>query len=156
MFKKLSLFLLLGCFFFTGTAQVKLDSIAQVKDAYQKYFGLNREAVYLQLNKTKVIPQENIWFSAYVFDSRIMKPSSKTTNLHVNLYDDQGKLMEAKTLFINNGKGEGFFKLDTIRYHPGDYLIKASTKYMANFKENLAFTQGFSILGKPKKSTPAQ
>lgn len=117
----------------------------------------------MHLNKTVVVPGEELWFSAYVFNPKVQKPHFLTTNLHVNLYNEAGKLMEAQTLFIENGKGSGFFDLQFLRknkqaedeknpqqrlnYPPGKYLIKASTKYMENFREDLSFSQSFTILG---------
>lgn len=141
--------------FFTGllSAQNQPDSLPQLKKTYKDYFQLNREAVFLQLNKTKVLPKESLWFSAYVYDPRVLKPNVETTNLHVNIYDESGKLKKAKTVFINNGKGEGYFKLDTLNFKPGNYLVKAFTRYMDNFPEDLAFSQGFKILGESEQST---
>ncbi len=139
--------LLFWCCPLWGFAQNNPATPAQLQKTYVNYFKYNREAVYLQLNKTQVIPGESIWFSAYVFDPRTQKPNLKTTNLHVNLYNQQGKLLAAKTVYIEKGKGQGYFKLDTTHYNPGKYLIRAFTNYMRNFKEENDFRQGFVIIG---------
>ncbi|HET8808722.1 MAG TPA: hypothetical protein VFM65_00465 [Flavobacteriaceae bacterium] len=119
----------------------------ELSQKHVDYFAMDREAVFLHLNKTTVVSTENIWFSAYSYNPKLYKASAITTNLHVNLYNDQGKLMEAKTVFMENGQGAGYFELDSLT-PPGTYLIKASTKYMENFREDLSFSQTFTILGK--------
>lgn len=134
------------CLTSSGYAQQKPKSSQDLAKIYSDYFALDREAVFLHLNKTTVAPQENLWFSAYVFSPQYYLPNM-TTNLHVNLYDSNGKLLEAKTVYMEDGHGEGFFELNTEKYAPGEYLIRAGTKYMENFREDSYFTQSFRILG---------
>lgn len=117
------------------------------------YFRLNREQVFLQLNKTQVAPKENIWFSAYVYDLRTNTPSLQTTNLHVALLNSKGEQLVYKTLFIHGGVGGNWFKLPKKDFKPGRYFIKASTQYMRNFKEDLSFVQSFEILGAESTAT---
>lgn len=146
---------LLLCLCFTELlfAQHPPQSADALKATYKTHFNRNRESVYLQLNKTKFLPTEALWFAAYVYDSKVLTPNQKTTNLHVNVYNDKGTLLKAKTVFIHNGIGKGFFKLDTALFHPGRYIIKAYTAYMKNFKQPLAFRQGFEIIGQPSTTT---
>ncbi len=146
----LSFLIGLFCLASLQAQEKNIQDVAQLKSTYKDFFSLNRESVYLQLNKTKVLPNEDLWFSAYVFDTRLMKPNTKTTNLHVNLYNQQGHLMQTKTIYIQHGKGQGYFDLDTINYQPGFYVIKAFTNYMDNFKTDLSFRQGFEIMGSNK------
>lgn len=143
---------LLSIFFINGTsmyAQETPVNVQELSKEYANYFTLNRETVFLHLNKTSVVPSEDIWFSAYVYNTKFQEPNLSTTNLHVNLYNIEGKLMEAKTVFITNGQGAGYFELDSL-YSPGKYVMKASTNYMKNFREDLAFSQTFTILGENK------
>lgn len=138
---------IIAAFCFTGFLQAQNPSnMKELAQKYSDYFALNREAVFLHLNKTAVVPGENIWFAAYVFNPKFQTPSISTTNLHVNLYNGDGRLEDAKTLFIQNGIGKGFFKVDSLP--AGNYMIRASTKYMENFREDLFFSQSFKILGK--------
>ena len=48
----------------------QISSLEQFQKTYSEYFQLNREYVHLHLSKTKLIPNEDIWFSAYVYDLR--------------------------------------------------------------------------------------
>ncbi|WP_282018134.1 hypothetical protein [Salegentibacter mishustinae] len=140
---------LLPLFFivFSGQAQNKITNEKELKEKYTEYFSLNRETVYLHLNKSTFLPKENIWFAAYVVNQLQGLPSLETTNLNIELYNSQGEHLETKTLFINGGKGTGFFELEPGKYRPGNYFIKASTKYMNNFKEDLSFVANFKIEG---------
>lgn len=134
-------------------AQEKNLDAEEVIKKYDEYFELNRESLYLHLNKTVFAPTEDLWFAAYAFNTKYHIPNPATTNLNVNIYDPKGKLIETKTFFVGNGKGAGFIKLDTIKYPPGDYLMTASTRYMDNFLEELSFSEKFSILGDPSINT---
>lgn len=134
------------CFNFSILGQSIPQDPNALAQTYTNYFSLNREAVFLHFNKTIVAPNEDIWFSAYSYSPQFYAPNL-TTNLHVNLYNREGKLMEAKTISLTNAHGEGFFELKAEKYPPGEYLIKAGTKYMENFREDAFFSQSFSILG---------
>lgn len=139
---------ILVCFCFYGVSihAQNPSNIEELAKEYSEYFALDREAVFLHLNKTTVAFGESLWFSAYVFSPKFAAPSFQTTNLHVNLYNSEGNLMEAQTVFIQNGKGAGYFELDSL-YTPGQYVVRASTKYMDNFQEELFFSQSITVLG---------
>lgn len=139
----LSLSVLL-CLNFSLFAQDDPKDAEQLSAIYSDYFSLNREAVHLHLNKTLVAPGEDLWFTAYVYSPMFSEPNL-TTNLYVNLYNNKGILLEAKTVDTDNGQGQGHFALAT--YAPGTYLIKAGTKYMENFSEDSQYTQIFQIVG---------
>lgn len=145
MKKILLLLLLIYSGWSCGQNQIK--SSEDLENTYLDYFSLNRENIHLQLNKTTLVEGENLWFSAYVFDPRIRKPNLETTNLHVNLYNADGRLLEAKTIYIQDGKGRGYFDLDALNPGAGSYFVRAFTRYMDNFREEADFIQSFSILG---------
>lgn len=127
-------------------SQTVIQDPAKLAQTYTDYFSLNREAVFLHFNKTIVAKNEGIWFSAYSYSPQFYLPNL-TTNLHVNVYNQQGKNLESKTIPLINAQGEGYFELNPEKYPPGQYLIRASTKYMENFPEDASFSQVFTILG---------
>ncbi len=139
------------CLFTVNMHAQNPSNLEELAQKYSDYFELNREAVFLHLNKTAIVPGESIWFSAYVYSPMFQVPSVSTTNLHVNLYDALGQLQEAKTLFLKNGQASGYFNVDSLP--SGKYMIKASTKYMENFREDLSFSQSFTILGEEMDSS---
>ncbi len=147
----LAIFLIFNCNIF---AQAPSD-IKALEQKYLEYFQLNREVVFLHLNKTSVVPKENLWFSAYVYNPKKSIPNRETVNLQVQIFDEKGKYMDSQTVLVSDGKGSGFIDLDTKKFSPGDYVLKASTNYMRNFDEDLSFFQPFTIIGKERQEATA-
>lgn len=118
----------------------------ELASSYFDYFQLNRETGFLHLNKNVLVPNEELWFAAYVFDNRIFQPNLETANLLIDVFNSSGEHMETQTLFINAGKGTGHLQLDPKKYKEGNYFIKATTRYMENFREELGYVTHFTIL----------
>lgn len=137
--------LILG-FSFQATAQLSPE-VQEIEQDYFDYYELNRERVFLHLNKTALIPNEDLWFSAYVYDTRTELPNIETVNLDVAIYNDRGKHLGSQTVLISIGKGAGSIELDPEIFPPGTYLLRASTNYMKNFEEDLSFDQTFTVIG---------
>ena len=118
----------------------------ELASSYYEYFELNRERVFLHLNKNVLVPNEELWFAAYVFDNRIYQPNEETTNLLIDVFNSSGEHMETQTLFIHAGKGAGHLQLNPKKYREGNYFLKATTRYMENFREELGYVTHFTIL----------
>ena len=128
-------------------AQPSFSTVANLEDKNQSYFDLNRESAFLHLNKTILLPGEALWFSAYVYSTKFKTPSLATTNLEVNIYTDDGILLQSKVVLIKDGNGSGYFEFDRESVGPGTYMVTAKTTYMKNFDENLGYQQIIKILG---------
>ena len=99
--------------------------------------ALLREKVYIHLNKSIYLINENIWFTAYVAEDYNNTPSLNTTNLHVNLLNETETIIDSRDLFIDKGTGTGNFLIDPDLIS-GKYCIHTSINYMKNFgKENV-------------------
>lgn len=122
--------------------------IEELKKQYENFFELDRENIFLHINKTSVIPEEDLWLKAYIYNSKMEVSNVETANLEVGIYRKNGEHLDTKTLYIQNGKGAGYLDLDAEKYPPGDYFLKASTNYMKNFSEDLSFVQNFKVMGK--------
>lgn len=122
----------------------------KLTDTYSDYFRLNSESLYLHLNKTEFLPNEDLWFSAYSYYNEYQEPSRPTTNLHVSIYDKKGHFLESKIIYMQQGFGSGYFELDPETYKEGEYVIRATTNYLKNFNEDLSFFQSFKISGEKK------
>ncbi len=137
-------------FFFAFTVFNSSFSYAQnsfkktVIDPIQKD-ALFREKVFIHTNKTTYFNNESIWFTAYVSIDATNIPSTSTTNLKVNLLNDQGDIVESKTLFIQKGIGFGDFLLDT-KLSAGRYYIQAFTNFMKNFDKANAYVQEIEVI----------
>ncbi|MCB0382960.1 MAG: hypothetical protein KDD05_06585, partial [Psychroserpens sp.] len=66
------------------------DKKNQLQTTYESYFSLERENIYLHLNKTVFILEETVWFKAYIYNKDTNKPSINSTNIFVALFNDKG------------------------------------------------------------------
>ena len=138
-------------FCISGLSAQETPDIQKLKETYFEYFSLTRENVYLHLNKTTLIPGEDLWLSAYIYNITTELPNQETTNLRVGIYDEQGQHLRTHTVHVAGGKGSSMFPLDENQYPPGSYYLKASTRYMENFPDDLSYFQPFTILGNTKE-----
>lgn len=83
--------------------------------------------VYLQLNKGIYEKGDDIWFKAYVMDSRSLEPMDQDTTLYVSLIsaDTKEAILQDKIL-VNNGFSSGNLFINSA-IPPGDYLLAAFT-----------------------------
>jgi len=119
--------------------------------------ALFREKVFIHLNKSIYFTNENIWFTSYVGVDETNSPSEYTSNLHVNLLNQQGDVLESKNIFIKNGIGVGdFFVAED--YSSGNYFIQGYTNFMMNFGRENVFLQEIKIVNpsENKEKKPEQ
>ncbi|NER14119.1 hypothetical protein GWK08_11755 [Leptobacterium flavescens] len=145
--KKILLFFL---FFFScaavSLAQDKNDSNTVI-DSYQQYFELPRETIFLHLNKSTYLVGEEIWFKGYIYDRQKNTPATRTSNIHIGVYDDKGNQIDKKLFLGFNGYTRGNIAIDST-FASGEYYIKASTNWMRNFTEDDSFVQKIRIVNK--------
>ena len=109
-----------------------------IEASYTKYFEETREIPYLHLNKSVFLTGEEIWFQAYILEQNSKKLHPTTSNLYVSIFSSEGKLKDQKLIEIRKGLGAGSILLDST-YSDQYYFLKASTRWMKNFKEDNAF-----------------
>ena len=129
--------LFLICYLYTLTAlsQAKInEEIAPVM-----------ENIHLHLNKTKFLSGEQLWFKAYVWDQYRKVPSTSTTNLHVGIYNANGKEIKRKLLLVESGMAQGNFGIDSTLTDT-EYTVLAWTNFMKNFGQLSPFQQRVEIL----------
>ena len=115
-----------------GYSQSKADS--ELLEQYGAYTSLSREIVYLHLNKTDFLIGEQLGFKAYVMDKDSRMPSLKTSNLYVQLVDENNRVLREKLLQLKKGVTHGTFMIDSVLEHK-DYVIRAFTNWSRNFEE---------------------
>ncbi|MEO1486846.1 MAG: hypothetical protein AAFU57_13950 [Bacteroidota bacterium] len=103
------------------------------------------ENIHLHVNKTTFLEGERLWFKAYVREQKSQLPSLSTSNLHVGLYDLEGKPIKRKLVYIQNGTGEGYISIDSTFVNE-KYTLLAWTNYMRNFKNLEPYRQEISIV----------
>ena len=103
------------------------------------------ENFHLHLNKTSFVRGERIWFKAYVYDQNSQKPSFETTNLNVALFDEEGREVKRKLIYVENGVGFGDFAIDSTLINK-KYYISAWTNWMKNFERSNTFHERIEII----------
>lgn len=121
------------------------SDVNQLKDEYKQYFKLNREGIYLHVNKDYFISGETIFFTGHLYNPLNIKPLDITTNLYVGLYNSKGKQLEKSMWYVKNGRTYGNIKIKP-EYKHGSYYLKANTNWMRNFKDQVGYIKKIEIL----------
>ena len=102
------------------------------------------EKVHLHLDKPYYAAGDNIWFKAYVADSRTSQPTSESKILYVELVSETDSVNKQLRLPMENGISWGDFKLaDTLV--EGNYRIRAYTQLMRNAGPEFFFDKVIKI-----------
>ncbi|OUR96091.1 hypothetical protein A9Q86_16570 [Flavobacteriales bacterium 33_180_T64] len=150
---KISLFfsaLLCYTFCFSQNLSKQKNKSASFEDydlisSYEDYAEMEREVVYLHLNKSTFIKGEAIGIKAYIFDKANKRLSSATSNLYCSILDKDDKIVKQKLIMINNGIGINDFIIDSL-FTSGNYKITAYTNWMKNFNEKNFYMQDIRII----------
>ncbi|MBK0379379.1 SusC/RagA family TonB-linked outer membrane protein [Mucilaginibacter segetis] len=104
-----------------------------------------QEKVYMHFDKPYYIIGEDIWFKAYIVNAERNELSALSKILYVDLIDDQDSIKKTVVLPIVNGLTNGDIKLTDSLVHPGNYHIKAYTRWMQNFSSDFIFDKKIFI-----------
>jgi hypothetical protein len=93
---------------------------------------------------------DNIWFKCYVVTSgqHQLSPWSKT--LYAEMLNPGGEVVDKRVLKIKNGQCYGEFTLIHLPFYSGFYEIRAYTKYMLNFGDDVMFSRLLPVFDRPK------
>ncbi|MDT0607431.1 hypothetical protein [Croceitalea rosinachiae] len=117
----------------------------ELLNIYNLYTSLPREVIYLHLNKTDFLKGEQLGFKAYIMDKVSSKPALNTSNLYVQIVDENNKVVKEQLLQVRNGTTYGTFKIDEL-FDFKSYIIKAFTNWSRNFDEPNNFEQVISVI----------
>ncbi len=103
-----------------------------------------QEKVYLHLDKPHYMAGDTIWLKGYLFDASTHQIDSVSRVLYVDLLDEsKGKLISHKRLLCV-GAAQGEIAIpDSLAQ--GVYTLRAYTKYMQNYSEDLFFYKSIKI-----------
>lgn len=119
---------------------------------YLNFFSLPREQVYTHFNKSCYLPGDDIWFKCYVFNPKKKLPSLITNNLIVEIYYPNGKLLDQKILFVNQGVADNVIHLGA-NSPAGKYTFRAYTSWMRNYDELTQATTYLTVVGQTEMDT---
>jgi TonB-dependent SusC/RagA subfamily outer membrane receptor len=103
-----------------------------------------QEKVHLHLDKPYYAIGDNIWFKAYVTNSRTSAPSAISNILYVELINDRDSITKQLKLPMQSGITWGDFKI-TDSLKEGNYRIRAYTQWMRNAGPDFFFDKMIKI-----------
>jgi TonB-dependent SusC/RagA subfamily outer membrane receptor len=103
-----------------------------------------QEKVYLHLDKPYYAIGDDIWFKAYILDSRTAAPSTISNILYVELVNERDSIKKQIKLQLQSGITWGDFKL-TDSLSEGNYRIRAYTQWMRNAGPEFFFDKTIKI-----------
>jgi len=130
-----------------GFAAFRIDddpfaAIIKKLDEYTTKF--QQEKVYLHLDKPYYAIGDDIWFKAYILNSKTQAPSEISKILYVELINEKDSVKKLIKLPVMGGITWGDFKL-TDSLGEGNYRIRAYTNYMRNFSTDFFFDKTIKI-----------
>ena len=113
------------------SAQLLYDSLlTELSSRYPQ------EKIHMQLDKSFYGKGETVWFKAYLFTSIV--PSKISSTLYAELINEQGAILQRKTMPVLEGGAASNFELpDTIK--SGKLFIRAYTAWMLNFDSSALY-----------------
>nr|WP_233167038.1 carboxypeptidase-like regulatory domain-containing protein [Pedobacter sp. ASV2] len=103
-----------------------------------------QEKVHLHMDKPYYAIGDDIWFKAYITNTKTQGPSNISKILYVELINEKDSVKKQLKLPIMGGITWGDFKL-TDSLSEGNYRIRAYTKYMRNFGTDFFFDKTIKI-----------
>jgi len=127
----------------------KLSHYVSILNHFSK--NLPQEKVYLHFDNSMYYQGDDMWFSCYLVTSGFNRVSQLSKTLYVELLNPGGEVIETQILKVENGRCHGSFKLGKLPFYSGFYEVRAYTKYMLNFGEDVIFSRTFAVYDKPTK-----
>ena len=94
--------------------------------------GIPQEKVFVHLDNTCYFLGDTIWYAAYTRRTDKGQPSNVSRVLYVELYNQDGYLVERQLVEMKDGRGHGNFALaDTL--YGGFYELRAYTRWQLNW-----------------------
>ncbi|MBB2146575.1 TonB-dependent receptor plug domain-containing protein [Pedobacter sp. LMG 31464] len=103
-----------------------------------------QEKIHLHLDKPYYAIGDDIWFKAYVIDSRDQKPTAISNIIYVELINEKDSIQKQLKLSMKGGIAWGDFKL-TDSLNEGNYRIRAYTQWMRNAGSAFFFDKTIKI-----------
>ncbi|MFI3292389.1 MAG: MG2 domain-containing protein [Rikenellaceae bacterium] len=127
-----------------GDAQ---DLSTKVVNSFMEYykFGID-EKLYIQTDKPYYSAGESIWFKGYLVNAITHRPLDLSNYIYVELTDSKGERISHIKVKRDSLSGfNGYIKLEP-KMDPGDYSIRAYTKWMSGSDEDFFFEKTIEIV----------
>lgn len=136
---------------FSGvSAQTELEHLVKYIKHGLLFNKLNpQEKVYLHFDNTGYFKGERIFFKAYSIRTDTGAPSDISRVLYVELLNPSGDVVQTHKVKMEHGVGYGDLPLDSV-FGTGFYEVRAYTRYMRNWGNDVGFSRVFPVYRKPK------
>lgn len=104
-----------------------------------------QEKLYIRTDRDIYITGEEVWLKVYKMDALTGIPSDVSKVIYLELLDSSNNPVSQIKMPVNGISGSTGFRLsDTLS--SGNYLIRAYTKWMLNYSEDLFFYKAITII----------
>lgn len=141
-FKTLVLAIFTINFTFSSPSADKLKTNTSYSHSQDSVY--HTEKVYLHFDKPYYSSGEFMWFKTYLVSANTNRPDTKSQLVHVELINPSGKIVNSRSIKIEDGGGEGEFYLPK-KLASGVYNVRAYTNFMRNFDSSYFFTKKVNI-----------
>lgn len=115
---------------------LKIEQIIESNGIYEK--------IYVHTDRDYYTGGGDVFFKVYLTDASLLQEKSSSKVAYVDLIDENKKVVQSKTIAIQDGQGVGDFQL-TSKYKSGNYILRAYTEYMKNFDTAFFFRKTIYI-----------
>ena len=141
----------------TTVAEARTDSVRQALLAFAgaaNRFSLanSQEKVYLHFDNTGYYMGETIWYTAYVVNGLLNRPTDLSRVLYVELLSPEGRILERQKLKVENGRASGSLSLaNPSKVQVGGfYEVRSYTWAMLNW-EGTYYSRVFPVFDNPSE-----
>jgi len=128
----------------------KLSKFAPFLQALRDFSNnIPQEKVCLHFDNTSYYQGDHIRFKCYITSAQ-HQLSNLSKTLYVELLNPGGETVDKRILKIENGQCHGDFTLNQLPFYSGFYEVRAYTKYMLNFGDDVIFSRLLPVFNKPK------
>ena len=133
--------------FFTITLLlVFTNSFAQNIDSYfESQQTAPFQKLYLHTDREFYFTGDTLWFAAYLLDGKTQIPINENCNIHVDVINEIGEIIQKEFFPMTNGFCPGYIPFYNNNIKEGNYLIRAYNDYLKNFEEESFFTKTIKI-----------
>ena len=117
--------------FLAHAEESALEKLAQRQAAFGR--TIPQEKVFIHMDNTSYQIGDTIWFTAYLRRTDTNRPSDVSGVLYVELFGQEGYMIERKLIQMKEGRGSGFFALNRYIQYAGFYELRAYTRWQLNW-----------------------
>ena len=146
-------FLCFNCTLLYSQPKANTDNKEFITNVFERYFELDRENIHVQVDKNVIMKNEAIWFKGYIYNNKLNLPFYSTTNVYVQLIDEEGTIVTNQLLYAMSGVFSGKIKLNS-KFKSGYYYLQFYTNWMNNFEEDESYVQRIKIINSNENDIP--